>query len=62
MEKSRINKTWHQRNIMPKNPTLQQRIQWHRTHSEQCACRPVPEKLLSVAKKMRGHGQRGGNA
>lgn len=45
----KINKQWHQRNIMPKNPTKAQRAKWHLGHIENCACRkPTPgvQKLL----------------
>jgi hypothetical protein len=31
---------------MPKNPTLEQRIEWHLEHQKNCKCRPIPEKLL----------------
>lgn len=41
-----INREWHLNNKMPKNPTLEQRIQWHLEHEKNCKCRPIPEKLL----------------
>jgi hypothetical protein len=40
-----INAAWHTSHPMPKNPTLDQRIAWHRQHAKHCACRPIPEKL-----------------
>ena len=42
----KINSAWHERHVMPKNPTLEQRIAWHRAHQKSCACRPIPAKLL----------------
>jgi hypothetical protein len=30
---------------MPKNPTLQQRIEWHVAHAQHCACRPIPQSI-----------------
>jgi hypothetical protein len=42
----RINAAWHKRHPMPKNPTVEQRIAWHLEHQKQCACRPIPFKLL----------------
>jgi hypothetical protein len=30
---------------MPKKPTLEQRIAWHREHASVCGCREVPESL-----------------
>lgn len=46
--KMKINKEWHLANRMPKNPTIQQRIDWHLLHQKYCNCRPIPEKLLKV--------------
>ncbi|MBI2658789.1 hypothetical protein HYX05_01645 [Candidatus Woesearchaeota archaeon] len=47
----KINKQWHKKHRMPKNPSLQQRVRWHLAHSKNCACRPVPEKLKKEIKK-----------
>lgn len=41
----KINKEWHLANKMPKNPSLEQRIKWHKAHAENCNCRPIPDKL-----------------
>jgi hypothetical protein len=41
-----INAAWHKRHPMPRNPSVEQRIAWHLEHGEQCACRPIPPKLL----------------
>ena len=46
-----INAAWHQAHRMPKNPTLAQRMVWHRAHEKRCACRPVPAKLAAEMKK-----------
>lgn len=46
--KMKINKEWHLANRMPKNPTIQQRIDWHLLHQKYCNCRLIPEKLLKV--------------
>jgi Domain of unknown function (DU1801) len=45
--KDSINANWHEHNVMPKNATLAQRISWHRAHQKNCACRPIPAKLLA---------------
>jgi hypothetical protein len=45
-------RTWHKTHPMPKNPTVQQRIEWHLAHARHCACRPIPAgvaKLIAVA-------------
>jgi hypothetical protein len=41
----KINKEWHLKNKMPKNPTLEQRIKWHIEHSKNCSCRRMPKKI-----------------
>ena len=43
----KINKDWHEKNRMPKNPTLEQRMEWHVAHAANCACRRPSEKLKS---------------
>lgn len=40
-----INSKWHGENKMPKNPTLDQRIEWHTEHAKNCKCWPIPPKL-----------------
>ena len=35
----RTNAEWHRAHPMPRNPTLAQRIAWHREHAANCACR-----------------------
>lgn len=51
MEKPKINKAWHAINIIPKNATSDQRIEWHMAHHKHCQCRGIPKKLLSEIKK-----------
>jgi hypothetical protein len=41
----KINKEWHLKHKMPKNPTLAERIKWHLAHEKNCSCRPMPSKL-----------------
>ena len=49
---TKINKAWHLKNAMAKNPTLEQRVAWHREHNKNCGCRPgFPKKLLEEMKK-----------
>lgn len=47
----KLNKEWHEKNKMPKNPSLEQRIKWHLEHAKHCTCRPIPDKLLDAIKK-----------
>jgi len=46
-----VNKDWHKKNRMPKNPTMDQRIVWHLNHQKKCSCRPIPDKLLEEIKR-----------
>jgi hypothetical protein len=59
-----INREWHLNNKMSKNPTLEQRIQWHLEHEKNCKCRPIPEKLLEeiVKRKAKPNNEYRANA
>ena len=37
--KMKLNREWHLANRMPKNATLDQRVEWHLEHEKQCGCR-----------------------
>jgi hypothetical protein len=50
-----VNKEWHLRNKMPKNPSMEQRIRWHEEHVRECACRPIPATVrAAIEKRSRG--------
>lgn len=36
---------------MPKNATLEQRIEWHIAHAKNCGCRKIEGKLAEAMKK-----------
>lgn len=44
----RLNAEWHKSHRMPKNPTLKQRLAWHKAHEKNCACRPMSAKLRAL--------------
>jgi hypothetical protein len=46
----KTNKTWHEKNLMPKNASFEQRVKWHLAHQKHCACREIPVKLLKEMK------------
>lgn len=49
-----LNAEWHRQHKIPKNPTVQQRIDWHLAHLENCGCRPgLPGKLKEQMKKLK---------
>jgi hypothetical protein len=50
-ENMKINKEWHLKNKMPKNPTLEQGIKWHVEHARNCQCRKLGGKILEEIKK-----------
>ncbi len=51
MKESKLNREWHLSHRMPKNPTLEQRLEWHVEHAKNCQCRPITGKLAEEMKK-----------
>ncbi len=48
-----INKEWHLKNKMPKNPTLEQRVEWHLEHLKHCRCSTdLPNSIEEELKKL----------
>ena len=48
----KINKEWHEKNVMPKNATFEQRLAWHLEHRKNCSCRrDLPKKLVEEMKE-----------
>jgi hypothetical protein len=45
MPDARINKAWHEKNLMPKKATYEDRVRWHLGHSRNCRCREMPEDI-----------------
>ena len=43
-----INAEWHRAHRMPKNPTQEQRLEWHREHLRHCDCRKPSPKLAAL--------------
>jgi hypothetical protein len=52
MAKNKINKEWHRAHRMPKNPSLEERIEWHVEHAQHCGCREIPGNLKEKMKKL----------
>jgi hypothetical protein len=52
-EKPALNKAWHLSHAMPKNPTLEQRIEWHLEHSKNCGCRKITGKLKEQMERLK---------
>jgi hypothetical protein len=47
----KTNKAWHEKHKMPNSATFAQRVKWHLAHKKNCACRPIPEKLVQEMKE-----------
>jgi hypothetical protein len=41
----KINAEWHNADRMPKNPTWEQRVDWHMRRRQSCACREMSPAL-----------------
>jgi uncharacterized protein YdhG (YjbR/CyaY superfamily) len=46
-----VNVEWHQKHVLPKGASLEERIAWHREHQKRCACRPIPPKLAEQMRR-----------
>ncbi len=49
----KLNKEWHRANKMPRNPTLEQRMEWHIEHAKNCHCREMPEAIKRQIKNFK---------
>jgi hypothetical protein len=50
--KSKLNREWHEKNRMPKNPTEEERAKWHKEHMKFCVCRAPSAKILELIRKI----------
>jgi len=49
---TQINAAWHSANRMPKNATIDQRIEWHLAHRKACGCRKdLPATIIKELKR-----------
>jgi len=46
-----MNKEWHEKNRMPENASLEERIEWHEGHATHCDCRDSKELLEKLKTK-----------
>jgi hypothetical protein len=53
----KINAEWHAAHPMPKNPTMDQRIEWHLEHQRECHCREGLPRTVQEALAKRGAKQ-----
>ena len=43
-----VNAGWHKAHRMPKHPTFEQRLEWHRGHARNCDCRKPPPDIAAL--------------
>jgi len=48
-----INRDWHEKNKMPKNPKLEDKIKWHIEHHKNCTCRQIPNNIKAEIEKLK---------
>ena len=46
-----VNSAWHYNHPLPKDATLDQRMDWHLEHVEHCNCRDIPARLKEQIRK-----------
>jgi hypothetical protein len=46
-----MNAQWHEKHPMPKNPTLEQRVDWHLAHAKACGCRKIPRTVAAELRR-----------
>lgn len=51
---SNINAEWHRKHRMPRNATVDMRIEWHLAHLRNCACRTDLPPVLKREMRKRG--------
>jgi hypothetical protein len=49
----KINREWHRKHPMPKNPTMDQRVDWHLKHRKACSCRTDLPALIKLELRRR---------
>ena len=42
---AKLNSEWHLTHKLPRNATLEERLDWHALHAENCHCREMPESI-----------------
>jgi hypothetical protein len=40
-----LNRQWHLAHRLPRQASLEQRLEWHLLHAANCTCRDMPENI-----------------
>ena len=51
LSKKKLNKEWHQKNVLGSNQPLEKRINWHIEHEKYCNCRAMPISIKNEIMK-----------
>ena len=46
-----INREWHEKHRMPKNPSEAERVRWYIGHEKNCNCRSMPLGIKAEIEK-----------
>jgi hypothetical protein len=46
-----LNRAWHQQHVMPKRPSVEQRLRWHVAHARACGCREIPRTIVAELRR-----------
>jgi hypothetical protein len=49
--KRSLDAVWHRANRMPRNATVEQRIDWHVAHARVCGCREMPASVRKMCEE-----------
>lgn len=41
----KINREWHEAHKLPRDATLERRLDWHLSHAANCGCRAMPDSI-----------------
>lgn len=47
-----INADWHKKHKMPKNATIEEKVEWHEGHAKHCKCRDSLAHLKKLKAKL----------
>jgi hypothetical protein len=41
----KINREWHLAHKLPRNASLEEKLEWHAAHAINCGCREMPQSI-----------------
>jgi len=49
----KLNRDWHLAHRLPRSASLEERLEWHKLHAENCNCREMP---LAIRRELEARG------